>query len=62
MTAVLVEHNLPLVLEVADVIHVLHMGTVIASGPPDVIRDDPNVAESYLGKRQVGRVTKEKAP
>lgn len=62
MTAVLVEHNLPLVLEVADVIHVLNMGTVIASGPPDVIRDDPDVAESYLGKRQVGRVTEEKAP
>lgn len=59
ITAVLVEHNLPLVLEVADVIHVLNMGSVIASGPPDVIRDDPDVAESYLGKRRVGRATEE---
>ncbi len=57
ITAVLVEHNLPLVLEVADVIHVLHMGSVIASGPPDVIRDDPDVAESYLGKRPADRTT-----
>ena len=32
MTAVLVEHNLPLVLEVADTIHVLHLGSVIAYG------------------------------
>jgi branched-chain amino acid transport system permease protein len=61
ITAVLVEHNLPLVLEVADVIHVLHMGSVIASGPPDVIRDDPDVAESYLGKRHVSRTTEETA-
>ncbi len=61
MTAVLVEHNLPLVLEVADVIHVLHMGSVIASGPPDVIRDDPDVAESYLGKRHADRTTEETA-
>jgi branched-chain amino acid transport system permease protein len=61
ITAVLVEHNLPLVLEVADVIHVLHMGSVIASGPPDVIRDDPDVAESYLGKRPADRTTEETA-
>ena len=62
ITAVLVEHNLPLVLEIADVIHVLNMGSVIASGPPDVIRDDPNVAESYLGKRKADRTTEETAP
>jgi branched-chain amino acid transport system permease protein len=61
ITAVLVEHNLPLVLEVADVIHVLHMGSVIASGPPDVIRDDPDVAESYLGKRHADRTTEDTA-
>jgi branched-chain amino acid transport system permease protein len=61
ITAVLVEHNLPLVLEVADVIHVLNMGSVIASGPPDVIRDDPDVAESYLGKRHTSRATEETA-
>jgi len=61
MTAVLVEHNLPLVLEVADIIHVLNLGHVIASGTPDVIRDDPAVAESYLGKRHAGRATEENA-
>lgn len=61
MTAVLVEHNLPLVLEVADIIHVLDLGTVIASGTPDVISDNPAVAESYLGKRHAGRATEENA-
>ena len=59
MTAVLVEHNLPLVLEVADMIHVLNMGSVIASGTPEVIRDDPDVAESYLGRRHADRTTGE---
>jgi branched-chain amino acid transport system ATP-binding protein len=58
---VLVEHNLPLVLEVADIIHVLNLGVVIASGTPDVIRDDPAVAASYLGKRHAGRATEESA-
>jgi branched-chain amino acid transport system permease protein len=61
MTAVLVEHNLPLVLEVADIIHVLNLGSVIASGTPEVIRDHPAVAESYLGKRHVGTTTEENA-
>jgi branched-chain amino acid transport system permease protein len=61
MTAVLVEHNLPLVLEVADIIHVLNLGAVIASGTPDVISDHPAVAESYLGKRHAGRATEEDA-
>jgi branched-chain amino acid transport system permease protein len=59
ITAVLVEHNLPLVLEVADVIHVLNLGRLIASGPPDQIRDDPQVAESYLGKRHPDRAAEE---
>ena len=58
----LVEHSPPLAREIADVIHVLSMGSVAASGPPDVIRDDPDVAESYLGKRQVDRITEKTAP
>lgn len=62
MTAVLVEHNLPLVLEVADMIHVLNLGSVIASGTPEAIRDDPAVAESYLGRRHARRTTGENAP
>jgi branched-chain amino acid transport system permease protein len=51
-TVVLVEHNFPLVLQLADQIHVLRRGEVIASGPPVEIRDNRLVAESYLGLRE----------
>jgi len=49
-TIVLVEHNFPLVVELADVIHVLDLGSVVASGPPEVIQQHPEVVRSYLGE------------
>jgi branched-chain amino acid transport system permease protein len=48
-TIILVEHNFDLVVEVADVIHVLALGKVLASGPPASIRADPRVLEAYVG-------------
>jgi branched-chain amino acid transport system permease protein len=48
-TVVLVEHNFPLVLELADKIYVLRRGVKIASGSPAEIRSNSEVAESYLG-------------
>jgi branched-chain amino acid transport system permease protein len=48
-TVVLVEHNFPLVLDLADKIHVLRRGVRIASGTPIEIRSNKEVAESYLG-------------
>lgn len=62
MTVVLVEHNFQLVLDVADPIYVLHLGSLIASGSPDVIRNDAQVAESYLGKRRPSRADAEPKP
>ena len=38
-----------LVMSVCDEIHVLDFGSVIASGPPAVIRADPRVQKAYLG-------------
>lgn len=52
-TVVLIEHNFPLVLRIADRINVLVVGQVVASGTPDEIRDHPEVIESYLGKQPV---------
>jgi branched-chain amino acid transport system permease protein len=46
----IVEHNIPLVLELADVITVLHMGRVLAQGPPSLVREDPEVAKAFLGR------------
>jgi ABC-type branched-subunit amino acid transport system ATPase component len=49
VTILLVDHDMNLVLNLCDVIHVLDFGRVIASGPPEVVRADPRVAEAYLG-------------
>ncbi|HVV10473.1 branched-chain amino acid ABC transporter ATP-binding protein/permease [Amycolatopsis sp.] len=48
-TVVLVEHNFRLVLSLADHIHVLARGRIIASGPPAEIEVHPEVLTEYLG-------------
>lgn len=52
-TVILVEHNFALVVELADVIYVLELGELIASGPPEVIQHDPRVISSYLGEAAI---------
>ena len=49
VTVVLVEHDMPSVMEVSDHIIVLDAGTKIAEGPPDAIANDKRVIEAYLG-------------
>jgi branched-chain amino acid transport system ATP-binding protein len=45
----LVEHDMSLVMDVCETIHVLDYGRMIAVGPPDAVRSDPAVVEAYLG-------------
>ena len=45
----LVEHDMALVMKVCETIHVLDFGRIIASGPADVVRNDPAVIDAYLG-------------
>jgi branched-chain amino acid transport system ATP-binding protein len=45
----LVEHDMTLVMDVCETIHVLDYGRTIAVGPPDTVRADPAVVEAYLG-------------
>ena len=53
ITVVLIEHNFRFIVEISDVVHVLHAGTLIASGDAIAISKDPRVIESYLGSSTV---------
>jgi branched-chain amino acid transport system ATP-binding protein len=46
----LVDHNVALVLEVCERIHVLDQGRTLAEGTPDEIRSHLGVAAAYLGE------------
>ena len=50
ITLVVVEHNMSLVMGVADDVVVLDLGRRIASGPPAVIQSDERVIDAYLGQ------------
>jgi ABC-type branched-subunit amino acid transport system ATPase component/ABC-type branched-subunit amino acid transport system permease subunit len=49
ITFLVVEHNIPLVLELCDPVVVFSRGRSIAEGPPGAIREDPVVLDAYLG-------------
>lgn len=49
LTVVLIEHDVDLVLKLADRITVLHQGAVIASGSPDAVTSSEAVQQAYLG-------------
>jgi branched-chain amino acid transport system ATP-binding protein len=45
----LVEHDVNLVMGTCGLIHVLDYGEIIASGPPEQVKNDPVVVNAYLG-------------
>ena len=48
LTILIVEHDMPLVMGLADRITVFHYGEILADGPPNEIQDNPRVLEVYL--------------
>ncbi|MEQ1941108.1 ABC transporter ATP-binding protein [Mesorhizobium sp. VNQ89] len=48
-TVLLIEHNMPVVMELADRITVLNAGSILAEGTPDQIRANAEVQHAYLG-------------
>jgi len=48
LTILIVEHDMQVVMELAQRITVLHYGEIIAEGPPSEIQKNPRVLEVYL--------------
>ena len=49
LVLVVVEHDMDLIMDVCDTIHVLNVGRLLASGTPAAIRDNKDVVRVYLG-------------
>lgn len=56
-TILLVEHKIELVTALSDHVIAMDGGRIIAYGEPDEVRNNPQVVESYLGKRREIRKT-----
>jgi branched-chain amino acid transport system ATP-binding protein len=49
ITLFVIEHNMPVIMSLADNIYCLANGKLLAHGAPDEIRNDKRVIEAYLG-------------
>jgi branched-chain amino acid transport system ATP-binding protein len=52
VTILLIEHNMGLVMTLCNPIMVMNEGRTLVEGPPEVVREDPEVLGAYLGRRR----------
>ncbi|PSP56959.1 ABC transporter ATP-binding protein [Halobacteriales archaeon QH_7_66_36] len=48
-TILFIEHDMDIVMQHCDRVVVMHNGTTLASGAPDIVQNDERVVEAYLG-------------
>ena len=51
-TMVIIEHDMGVVMDIAERVYVLDFGRMIAEGKPEEIKNDPHVISAYLGIEQ----------
>jgi urea transport system ATP-binding protein len=51
-TLLIVEHDMAFVRQLANVVTVLHLGSVLSEGTLEAVQSDPRVIEAYLGHNQ----------
>ncbi len=52
-TIVLIEHDMGVVMDISQRVVVLDLGSKIAEGTPQVVKNDPQVVKAYLGAKAV---------
>jgi ABC-type branched-subunit amino acid transport system ATPase component len=53
-TVIVIEHDMKVVLEIADRVDFMDEGRILASGPPRDVLQSPSVREAYLGPHGAG--------